>query len=263
MRNYVFWLFILLLFIVSCATEPHDKNCRAHVYGHAVETYYSEEIVFSTKPVAGASIFYNNEIVAMTNQKGEYDFCLPHYGYFTFISQKMGYLPKSATLYINNKASHIDFYLEKPEERHHGWGAFPATSNGPDLEVTADGLSLYSRGDNYIYATQTVTLENGRHYKFIADVKKDVISREISFGIIPQIKDASAQIMTRTINGWQKCLIEDFLYDTTKLDSTLVEEGVYSYTYPDSVDVVLKIGVEGIDLPIGYFNFIKIIKEQK
>ena len=255
------WLYILLLLIISCATEPEDKHRDVFVYGPVVETYYNEQIIFSTKPVLDASILYNDQIVAVSNHLGKFDFCIGHYGYFTFISQKEGYLPESRTRYINNKTSHIDFYLQKPDESHHGWGPFPATSNGPDLEVTPDGLSLYSRGDNHIYATKTITLENNQSYKFKADVLKDPLAREIYFGIIPQIKDSGEQIVTKTINGWQLCLIAEQLNDTTKLDSIEVGHGEYSYIYPDSVDVVLKIGVEGIDMPIGYFNYIIIEKE--
>ena len=260
MKKCLLWFCILLLF-ASCAKEEHEDYCDAHVYGHVVETYYTEEIIFSTRPVVDAAIFYDGEIIAMSNHKGEYDICLWHEGYYGFIAEKSGYFSESRSRYINNRRNKIDFWLERLDEPHHGWGAFPAITNGPVLEITAEGLSLYSRSGHEIYATKTVTLPNNGLYKFKANMLKDVATAEIYFGIQPQIKDSEWLYQTWNLNGWRPGLIEKRIYDTTIIDSHYVEGVGFLYEYPAHVDVVLKIGVNSGDLPAGHFNNIIIVKE--
>jgi len=233
-----------------------------HVFGKVIETHYTNDILFSTKPVCDVHIFYNNEIVAVSNLKGEYSFCLDNYGYYTFTAKKNGYLEGSRSLYINNKKNGVDFRLERKNEVHHGWSPFPATTNGPILEVTGEGLCLYSRGGMQIYATKTVRVQNNKNYAFSAKVLKDKSTKQIYFGIQPLIKDSNWVYQLWNLDGWRSCLIHQKINDTTIIDSIFVDKVGYLYVYPDSVDVVLKIGADYNDFPVGYFTNIVIKKEE-
>lgn len=263
MKKIAFFTFLLsILILLSCVTDPKTKHsCKAHVQGIVVETYYSDEIIFSTKPVADAYIYYDGEPVAVTNPKGEYYFCLHDFGYYTFIAQKQNYVSESRTQYITGKKTIVDYRLERPDEPNHGWGPFPESTNGPVIDIRGEGLSLYSRYGDQIYATKTITLANNQKYKFSAKLLKDKSTQEVYFGVLPQIRGAEWIYDRCNVNGWHSSYITQGIYDATIIDSVYVQGVGYLYIYPETVEVVLKLGANYGDYPMGHFNMIKVVKE--
>jgi hypothetical protein len=257
MKRIVYFLVVFALTACSDIIDPHgDHKNQIVIYGRVVETYYTANIIFSVRPLAGVDIKVADQPIATTDNNGEYHIHLHKEAYYTIVAEKEGYFPESTSrqAYLGNKYE-MDFYLEQLDEDHHDWGAFNQYAR---ISITADGLCLYSLGNSEIYATRTVTLPNQKTYKFSAKMKKDPVAREIYFGIRPQINGVNPIYDRCNISGWHPSEIVFAVNDTTVIDYEDIG-GTLMPIYNQFVDVVLEIGVSSTgDYPIGYFNHIKV-----
>ena len=265
MKNLL--LFLIILLTLSCAKETigpngNDSNGRTRIYGQVVETFYTPEILFSVKGLEGVNIKVGNQVVTQTNAEGKFNFYLNEHGVYTIYAEKNHYDSDSEQVNtITGDNLERNFYLRRENEGPHGWNAFPMTITGARLSITNEGLSLFSLGYNQIYATKTFKLANNHHYKFLAKIKKDVMTQRVYFAVQPQIDDYDWIYQSWQVDNWRDCIIDYFINDTTIIDTIYVDNDPL-YIYPDSVVVVLKIGAElGSFSPTGYFKDIKVIKE--
>jgi len=259
--------FCLVLFclslLVSCITNDKQKEREnIVVYGMVVETMYTEEMIFAAIPLPGVHVMVGPHVIMSTNRYGEYKFYIKEEGNHTISFRKEDFKTEYLTLYNVRKGDKLlrEVYLEKLDEQYHGWNFFPMGQ--VDSSITPDGLRLSSNTTQQLYATQTVTLKNMLEYKFTAMLMRHKgLTKTVYFGMKPQIDNDEDWVYDRIeANGWRPCIIRQYIFDNTKIDSTMID-GKYEYRYPETVDVVLKLGVEyGSDTPTGYFNFIKIEK---
>jgi len=92
------------------------------------------------------------------------------------------------------------------------------------------------------------------------------MTQRIYFGVQPQIAGGIWVYDSIQVDGWRNSLIRMQINDTTVVDSLLIYDGEVLidtiYIYPESIDVVMKIGAEfGTNFPTAYFNEIRVIKE--
>jgi hypothetical protein len=264
----IYFNLLIILIIIGCKSKTTDAGNgvginEMSVYGIVVETIYTEDVLFSVQGLAGVSIVVNGDTLAITDIAGNYSIEFQQEGHYTLYAQKDGYVYDSQTVNLYDQIElQRDFYLQKDNEVSHGWHAF---NMGARISIDSDGLSLYSLGLREAYATKRIKLANNLIYSFSAKVKKDIMTQTIYFAVQPQINGNEWQYQSWMLDEWRDCIIEYEINDTTVLDSTLVyQDEVITdtlYIYPDSVDVVLKIGVEGnTDHPAGSFKDI-IIRE--
>ena len=265
MRKYLLIIFVLLT--ISCSEYPtrsKDRN-RIKIDGRVVETHYTDSLLFSVRALSEVSLRLNHDILAETNKEGRYSFYIGKEGQYYLFAEKSDY--KSHSTYLNViKGDKLkrDFYLEKRDEPAHGWLTFPMTSDGGEIFITADGLCLTSRGRAEVYAIKTITVKNQKTYRFISSMRKDPNTQLIYFGVQPQIKGLDWVYEPTNLNNWRESIISCFINDTTIIGIDYIYDNAGAiidtvYIYPETVDVVLKIGVElGSDFPTGYFREIKI-----
>ena len=259
----------LMVFWVSCSgnlTESQKNSNKIRVEGQIVETYYSQDIIFSVLPLSEVRLRVNHDFVAETNREGKYSFYIHEAGQYHLFAEKNHYKTKSTVLsVIKGDRLKRDFYLERQDESSStGWSPTPMPTGGGHVSITAEGLTIYSSGRDEVFATKTISLKNNRDYKFTASMKKDPLTHVIYFAVQPQMPGGIWKEDRTNLNNWRQGSISYFINDTTVIDMSYIydDEGAIIdtvYVYPENVDVVLKIGVElGTDFPIGYFREIKV-----
>ena len=257
---------LLILLIVSCSENRIDPyNNRIRVEGRVVETYYSENIIFSVRPLINVKLRIGDTYITETNGEGKYNFNLYKDGQYYLFAEKENYRTNSMRLdLIKGIYRERDFHLEKVDEGSHGWVTFPATGDGGKVAITADGLCIFSGGREHVYATKTIRVANNNTYRFIANLRKDPATQMIYFAIMLQIPGHEWIYDYWNINNWRISEIVQKINDTTILDVSYIYDDDGNiidtvYTYPEFVDVVLKIGVEqGTNFPTGYFREIRV-----
>jgi|GEM_PF-2835855 len=263
----VFVCFLCIMLLTSCMENPfrwHERD-KIRVEGRIVETYYDTDTIFSVRPLSGVNLRLDYNILTETNNNGYYKAILHKIGAYTLFAEKYNYKTKQTHLNVILGDKLVrDFYLERLDEHPIGWQTFPMSLDGGKLMITADGLTLTSGGKNDVYAVKDIKLKNHQSYKFTASMKKDPLTRLIYFAIQPQIKGSDWIYDSTNLNNWREAIISFNINDTSIVDMSYIydDAGVVIdtlFVYPDSVDVLLKIGAEqGSDFPIGYFREIKI-----
>ncbi|MCL2064126.1 MAG: carboxypeptidase-like regulatory domain-containing protein [Candidatus Cloacimonetes bacterium] len=230
-----------------------------------METFYSNSIIFSVQPLPEVNLRIGNDYIAETDINGRYRFQIGSPGEYYLFAEKSGYLGESSRLdLIKGDKILRDFYLPRVNEDAHGWFRFPATSDGGQVNITADGLCIFSRGRDHVYATKVISVPNNRTYRFIANMKKDPNTQYIYFGVQPQIAGYEWKEDYINLDGWRISEIDYHIFDTTTKEVSYIfdEAGNVLDTvnlYPENVNVVLKIGVQlGTNYPLGFFREIRI-----
>lgn len=270
-KKFNFYIFLLFLVLMACTektTEPGSGNGNNSksiiVHGRIVETFYSDEVIFSVVPLKDVVLSIGEDILAVSDPDGKYKLVFNEEGYYTINVSKTGYYTESKNVVIL-KGNHLerDFYLQREGEGSHGWHSF---SIGARTEICADGLALFSLGFREAYAIRNLRVKNNSTYIFKAKVKKDVMTRRIFFSLKPKLTVDDWITQSWQLDDWRNCEIKYSFNDKTIIDTiyTYIENEISDtiYVYPDSLDIVLKIGVEdNTNFPVGYFTDIKIIKE--
>ena len=266
MKKMIFYCMMLLL--ISCSDNPFGwwKNPnKIIVEGRVVETFYTNNIIFSVVPLAGVEMRLGHEIVDVTDNYGRYSFTLLNKNEYMLYAEKSGYITKSMKLdLVSGPYKERDFHLERVDETSPGWLSSPPTSDGARIMITADGLCVYSLGKSEVFATKTINLPNNKSYRFVSSVLKDQATQYIYFGVQPQISGHAWVTDSTNLNRWREIGVYLYINDTRiiRVDNVYDNDGNLIGTvnvYPETVDVVLKIGVEGgTNYPIGYFREIRI-----
>ena len=257
---------LLFLFILSCSENPFrsGNSKKIRVEGKVVETFYSERVVFSVRPLPSVNLLIGATVVTETGNDGRYRIHIEKPGEYILFAQKSDYLSKSMRLdLLSGVYRERDFHLERLHEEPHGWWTFPATGDGGRVAITGEGLCIFSGGRDHVYATKTISVPNNRHYTFVANLRKDPATELIYWGVHPQIEGYNWKEDIYNINGWRKSEISYTINDTTVVDIDYIydEEGNIIdviYIYPETVEVVIKIGVQlGTNYPTGFFQEIR------